>query len=130
MCDCWLIDRAATPIASTGGALARRGTTSRASTATDHGQRAGLLVWATASVGSLTTSTTANTQRQPRAAREAGALEHGRALGEPVLGQRAAGVADALEPVSAHAASMARPGWSGRVAGRASAPRAGERAAG
>ena len=41
MCDCWLIDRAATPIASTGGAFSRWGTTSSASTATDHGQRAG-----------------------------------------------------------------------------------------
>jgi hypothetical protein len=64
MCDCWLIDRAATPMASTGGAFSMCGTTSSGSTATDHGQRADR---ETRSVGSSTTSTIAKTRRQPAA---------------------------------------------------------------
>ena len=44
MCDCWLIERAATPIASTGGALSMCGITSSGSTVTDHGQRFGSIV--------------------------------------------------------------------------------------
>ena len=39
MCDCWLIERAATPIASTGGAASSTGTTSSASIGTIQGQR-------------------------------------------------------------------------------------------
>ena len=39
MCDCCDIDRAATPIASTGGAASSTGTTSSVSISTIHGQR-------------------------------------------------------------------------------------------
>ena len=59
MCDCWLIDRAATPIASTGGAASSTGTTSSVSIATVHGQRG----WSRGS-GSPITSQIANTRRQ------------------------------------------------------------------
>lgn len=38
MCDCWL-DRAGTPIASTGGAISSTGMTISGSTSTVHGQR-------------------------------------------------------------------------------------------
>ena len=59
MCDCWLIERAATPIASTGGAASSSGTTSSVSIATVQGQRG----WSRCA-GSPTTSQTANTRRQ------------------------------------------------------------------
>ncbi|HWH93344.1 MAG TPA: hypothetical protein VNT03_05740 [Baekduia sp.] len=39
MCDSWLIEPAATPIASTGGALSGWGTTTSGSVATDQGHR-------------------------------------------------------------------------------------------
>src|SRR3954447_22186897 len=58
MCDCWLIERAATPIASTGGAASSTGTTSSVSIATVHGQRG----WSR-SAGAPTTSQIANTRR-------------------------------------------------------------------
>jgi hypothetical protein len=62
MCDCWLIERAATPIASTGGAASSVGTTSSGSVATVHGQRG----WSRRS-GGPTTWTTAKTRRQTEA---------------------------------------------------------------
>ena len=55
MCDCWLVERAGTPIASTGGAISRTGITISGSTSTVHGQR-----WpGRVSSGSLTHSTIA-----------------------------------------------------------------------
>jgi hypothetical protein len=63
MCDCWLIERAGTPIASTGGAASRRGTSSSGSTSTVHGHR----VPGRLSAGSSVTSTTANTTRHTEA---------------------------------------------------------------
>jgi hypothetical protein len=62
MCDCWLIERAATPIASTGGAASSTGTTSSGSTAIVQGQRG-----CSRGSGSAITSTTANTRRQTEA---------------------------------------------------------------
>ena len=60
---CWLIERAATPMASTGGAFDNSGTTSSGSTATVHGHRRGSAATGCSSVGSSTASTTANTTR-------------------------------------------------------------------
>src|ERR671929_99486 len=62
MCDCWLIERAATPIASTGGAASRTGTTSSGSVATVHGQRG-----CGRGSGSPVTSTSAKTRRHTEA---------------------------------------------------------------
>ena len=64
---CWLIERGATPIASTGGALESSGTTTRSSTGTDQGQRPGSAGLGTSVLGSSRTSATPNTQRQPEA---------------------------------------------------------------
>ncbi len=64
---CWLIERGATPIASTGGALESSGTTTSSSTGTDHGQRAGSAGLGASVLGSSRTSATPNTQRQPEA---------------------------------------------------------------
>ena len=115
MCDCWLIDRAATPIASTGGAASSTGTTSSGSIATVHGQRG-------CSRGSRLADDLDDREHAPpdrgvedeavagrdaRAAREAGAAQELGALVEPVLGQRAAGVADRLEPDSRARAARA-----------------------
>ena len=58
---CWLIERGATPIASTGGALESTGTTSSSSTCTDHGQRAAI---GSSSVGAQSTSATPKTRCQ------------------------------------------------------------------
>jgi hypothetical protein len=63
MCDCWLIERAGTPIASTGGARSSNGITSSPSTSTVHGQRVPGRVCS----GALTTSTAAKTARQTEA---------------------------------------------------------------
>lgn len=59
MCDCCDIERAATPIASTGGAASSTGTTSSVSISTVHGQRG----WSR-SAGGPTTSHRAKTRRQ------------------------------------------------------------------
>ena len=64
MCDCWLIDRAATPIVSTGGAASSPGTTSSGSIAVVHGQRG-----CSRCSGSPITSATANTRRHTAAYR-------------------------------------------------------------
>jgi hypothetical protein len=64
MCDCWLIDRAATPIASIGGAASSTGTTSSVSIPTTQGHRG----WSRTKGGS-TTWATANTRRQTEAYR-------------------------------------------------------------
>ena len=58
MCDCWLMLRAATPIASTGGAASSTGTTSSVSIATVHGQRG-----CSRGSGSPSTCAIANTRR-------------------------------------------------------------------
>ena len=63
MWDCWLIERAGTPIASTGGARSSNGIASSGSTSTVHGQRVPGMVCS----GSDTTSTAANTARQTEA---------------------------------------------------------------
>jgi hypothetical protein len=61
---CWLIERGATPIASTGGALDSTGTMTSSSTPTDHGQRADR---AASQSGSLATSAIPKMRRQPEA---------------------------------------------------------------
>src|SRR5215212_8248606 len=113
MCDCWLIERAATPIASTGGAASSVGTTSSGSTAIVHGPRRprlGLLErldHREHPPPDRRVVDEAVTRRDPRPAREAGPAQQLRACGEPVVRQRAAGVPDRLEPVASHPASMA-----------------------
>src|SRR3954470_24155059 len=107
MCDCWLIERAATPIASTGGAASSVGTTRSGSIATVHGQR-GCSRGSGAPVTCTTANTRGHTEAQrtrrsarldPRPAREAGAVQQLGPLVEPALGQGPAGVAHGLQPV-------------------------------
>ena len=80
MCDCWLMLRAATPIASTGGAASSTGTTSSVSISIVHGQRG-----CSRGSGSPSTCAIANTRRQTDAymtSRSPGAIRGRR--GKPV----------------------------------------------
>jgi hypothetical protein len=86
MCDCWDIERGGTPIASTGGAFSRCGTTISGSIDTHHGQRG-----APSLAGSEVTSAMPNTRFQTEAyntSRSPGTIRGRR--GKPVRVSRAA----------------------------------------